>query len=167
MLVLTGIVTQGLMLLQEVSWSSEHTSPRAPGNIRALRSLRAPQWTVSARGKGTGMPEGCAIRMGLGLTKRDHGAHGSPGLTHLLTLILTREEYLHLVSMWASCEQVSCLPAYSGWVCECTCVCVHVHACVRGAWLLAGDHETGTHLPDWAESKACSDHPCPIMALRW
>ena len=76
------------------------------------------------------MPEGCAIGVGPGLTTRDHGAQGSPGPTHLLTLIMTREEYLHLVSVRASCEQVSCLPAYSGWLCVhlcvCVCTCMHV-----------------------------------------
>lgn len=113
------------------------------------------------------MPEGCAIGVGPGLTTQDRGAQGSPGPTHLLTLIMMREEYLHLVSMWASCEQVSCLPAYSGWLCVHLCVCTCVYAHVRGAWLPAGDHEAGAYLPDWAESKACSDHPCPIMALRW
>ena len=76
------------------------------------------------------MPEGCAIGVGPGLTTRDRGTQGSPGPTHLLTLIMTREEYLHLVSVRASCEQVSCLPAYSGWLCVylcvCVCTCMHV-----------------------------------------
>lgn len=42
------------------------------------------------------MPEGCAIGVGPGLTTQDRGAQGSPGPTHLLTLIMMREEYLHL-----------------------------------------------------------------------